>query len=175
MDKIFYDYSGGGVTFSGGECMLQIDFLDKALCECHKLGIRTAVDTAGNVPWKYFERIIPHTDIFLYDIKCISNELHIEGTGASNKRILDNLKRLSDTFSGDIIIRIPIIPTFNDDTEEVCKMADFLKNINYRNIDILPYHIMGNSKYDALGKESYVYPIPSEESINNIKNILKNK
>jgi pyruvate formate lyase activating enzyme len=173
MDKIFYDYSGGGVTFSGGECMLQIDFLEKLLCECHKLGINTAVDTAGNVPWEYFERIIPYTDIFLYDVKCISDDLHIKGTGVSNKRILDNLKRLSDSFEGDIIIRVPIIPTFNDDIEELEKMADFLKCINCKDIDILPYHVMGNGKYDALGKESCVYPTPSEESIENIKKILK--
>ena len=175
MDKIFYDYSGGGVTFSGGECMLQIDFLEKALYECQKLGIHTAVDAAGNVPWEYFERIIPYTNVFLYDVKCYSNDLHIEGTGGSNKRILDNLKRLSDTFEGDIIIRVPVIPTFNDDAEELEKMADLLQKINYKDIDILPYHVMGNNKYEALGKECHTYPTPSEESIENIKKILKNK
>ena len=153
--------------------MLQIDFLEKALYECQKLGIHTAVDTAGNVPWEYFERIIPYTNVFLYDVKCYSNDLHIEGTGGSNKRILDNLKRLSDTFEGDIIIRVPVIPTFNDDAEELEKMADLLQKINYKDIDILPYHVMGNNKYEALGKECHIYPTPSEESIENIKKILK--
>ena len=174
-DKIFYDFSGGGVTFSGGECMLQIEFLEKALNECHKLYINTAVDTAGNVPWEYFERIIPYTNMFLYDLKCVTEQRHIEGTGVSNKRILDNLKRLSESFDGDVIIRVPIIPTFNDDKEELEKMADFLKGMDYKDIDVLPYHVMGNSKYEALGRESIVYPIPSEDQIEEIKKILKNK
>ena len=95
-DKCFYENSGGGVTFSGGECMLQIDFLSEILRECKTEGIHTAVDTAGNVPFSYFERILPFTDLFLYDIKAISAEKHKEGTGADNARILENAKRLSE-------------------------------------------------------------------------------
>ena len=168
-DKIFYDVSGGGVTFSGGECMLQIDFLEQLLQKCYDKGISTAVDTAGNIPWEYFEKIIPYTNIFLYDVKCYSNELHIEGTGVSNKLILDNLQNLSNRFDGDIIIRIPIIPSYNDDNEELIKIADFLKNIKYKSLDILPYHVMGNSKYDALGREQVVYPVPDETYMDKIK------
>ena len=89
-DKTFYENSGGGATFSGGECMLQIGFLCEILKKCKENGIHTAVDTAGNVPWEYFEKILPYTDIFLYDVKAFSEDLHKRGTGVSNKLILEN-------------------------------------------------------------------------------------
>ena len=111
-DKDFYLSSGGGVTFSGGECMLQIDFLREILQKCKENGIHTAVDTAGSVPWEYFERILPYTDLYLYDVKCISEELHKDGTGAANTLILKNLKKLSKT-EKEIIVRAPVIPEFN--------------------------------------------------------------
>lgn len=95
-DKTFYETSGGGVTFSGGECMLQIDFLVEILKKCKENGIHTAVDTAGNVPWHYFEKIMSCTDLFLYDVKCFSEQLHKTGTGITNELILENLKKLSD-------------------------------------------------------------------------------
>ena len=174
-DKIFYNYSGGGVTFSGGECMLQIDFLESLLSKCRSLDIHTAVDTAGDVPWEYFERIIPYTNVFLYDVKCFSEDLHLKGTGVSNRRILENLKKLSDIFNGDLIIRIPLIPSFNDDLQEIEKIAEFLKNINYKKVDILPYHSMGNNKYAALGKENQTFCVPSEDLIKNIKRIIGTK
>lgn len=174
-DKIFYNYSGGGVTFSGGECMLQIDFLESLLRKCRFMDIHSAVDTAGDVPWEYFERIIPYTNVFLYDVKCFSEELHLKGTGVSNRRILENLKKLSDIFNGDLIIRIPLIPSFNDDLQEIEKIAEFLKNINYKKVDILPYHSMGNNKYAALGKENQTFCVPSEDLIKNIKRIIGTK
>ena len=98
-DKTFYDNSGGGVTFSGGECMLQIDFLEEILKECKKNGIHTAVDTAGHVPFEFFERIIPYTDLFLYDVKCFDSDKHRQYTGVENQLILKNLKRLLATRS----------------------------------------------------------------------------
>ena len=113
-DKGFYETSGGGVTFSGGECMLQIDFLCEILKKCKENSIHTAVDTAGNVPWEYFERIMPYTDLFLFDIKCISEDLHIAGTGVSNKRILENLEALSSILNVSLYIRVPVIGSFND-------------------------------------------------------------
>ena len=116
-DKAFYDNSGGGVTFSGGECMLQLDFLCEILEKCKSAGIHTAVDTAGNVPWKSFEKILPFTDLFLYDIKAFGAELHRKGTGVSNELILENLKNLSGR--ADIIVRIPVIGGYNDNDEEI--------------------------------------------------------
>ena len=163
-DKRFYDASGGGVTCSGGECMLQIDFLREFLAKCKESGIKTAVDTAGNVPWEYFERIIPHTDIFLYDVKCFSDGLHREGVGVSNERILSNLKKLASVFSGEIIIRIPLIPSFNDSTDELLKIKAFLDEINPAKIELMPYHKMGEHKYAAIGKTATTYEeLPSEK------------
>ena len=172
-DKVFYHSSKGGVTFSGGECMLQIDFLAGILKKCKELGIHTAVDTAGNLPWEYFEKIIPYTDLFLYDIKAVSEKLHTEGTGVSNKAILSNLKRLSDGFDGEIIIRIPIIPEFNANGEEVNKIADFLKNIKYKSVELLPCHGMSKHKYEALNMPFTSYPLPMQEDIEAYKKILK--
>lgn len=172
-DKVFYDSSNGGVTFSGGECMLQIDFLKEILKKCKHAGIQTAVDTAGNLPWEYFEKIIPYTDLFLYDIKAISEELHEEGTGVSNKTILSNLSRLSADYDGDIIIRIPIIPDFNANYEEINKIADFLNTIKYKSVELLPYHQMSEHKYEALNMLHTNYPLPKKEDIDAYKKILK--
>ena len=93
-DKTYYETSGGGVTFSGGECMLQIDFLEEILRKCKENGLRTAVDTAGHVPFEHFEKILPYTDCFLYDIKLFDREKHKKFVGTDNALILDNLKEL---------------------------------------------------------------------------------
>ena len=124
----FKPYFGdnGGVTFSGGECMLQIDFLCEILKKCKENGIHTAVDTAGNALWERFEKILPYTDLFLYDVKAFSEELHKEGTGVSNSLILENLKRLSGR--AEIIIRIPVIGGYNDNIDELTRIAEFLKD-----------------------------------------------
>ncbi len=170
-DKTFYDVSGGGVTFSGGECMLQIDFLYEVLKLCKENGIHTAVDTAGAIKWEFFEKILPYTDLFLYDMKAFSEEKHIEGTGVSNKLILENLTRLSQCFKGEIIVRIPVIEGFN--TDELPQMAEFLKPLNIKMADLLPYHKMGDHKYDALGMEYVTYSVPSKEDMEKFKEMFK--
>lgn len=161
-DKSFYDNSGGGVTFSGGECMLQPDFLCETLKKCKESGIHTAVDTAGNVPWKYFEKVMPYTDLFLYDIKCISEQRHIDGTGVSNKLLLENLKKLFEC-GVKIHIRVPVITGINDSVEEITKIKDFLDPYKPEKIELLPYHKMGEHKYDALGMTITYYDVPSKE------------
>ena len=173
LDLPFFNSSNGGVTFSGGECMLQMGFLKSLLFRCKELGIHTAVDTAGNVEWENFEEIIPYTDMFLYDVKCFSEELHKKGTGVSNKKILENLVKLSTAFTGDIIIRIPIIPEFNTDELELKKMSNFIKNIKYKKLELLPYHKLGENKCIALGRKERIYSIPSNEEIEKIKLIFK--
>ena len=165
-DKLFYETSNGGVTFSGGECMLQIDFLCAILKKCKENNIHTAVDTAGNVPWEYFEKILPYTDMFLYDVKAFSEDLHKQGTGVSNKLILENLLRLSGKC--DIIVRIPVIGGFNDDKAELRKIAEFLKKIKYIKKEPLPYHSMGEHKYDALGMVHERYSVPDVEEMRNL-------
>ena len=171
-DTAFYDNSGGGVTFSGGECMLQIDFLEEILKECKKNGIHTSVDTAGYVQFKYFERILRFTDLFLYDIKCFDSEKHKQYTGVGNESILENLKRLLTT-KKSVWIRIPIIPMVNDTEEELQKIKAFLEACQSpKKIELLPYHAMGEHKYIAIGKEAQIFTVPSEEKMMQLKKIF---
>ena len=163
-DRPYYDATGGGVTVSGGECMLHIDFLEAFLRLCHENGLRTAVDTAGNVPFSAFERILPHADLFLYDVKCFTEETHIAGTGASNRLILDNLRRLLKTRADSIIIRVPVVPGFNDNEEEIGKIAAFFRaHGRPAKIELLPYHRLGENKNAALGREGFTAEPPSKE------------
>ena len=174
-DKHFYNTSNGGVTFSGGECMLQIDFLTEILKLCKQANIHTAIDTAGNVPYDYFEKVIPYTDTFLYDIKCITESLHKKYTGVSNNQILSNLKRLSNSFKGKLVVRIPLIGGFNDTDREILKIRDFLSPLKILKIEILPYHKMGIHKYEALNMEYTEFETISQEKINYYNQILNKK
>lgn len=171
-DKAYYDNSGGGVTFSGGECMLQIDFLTEILKKCKENGIHTAVDTAGHIPFEHFERILPYTDLFLYDIKILDSEKHKKYVGVDNYLILDNLKKLFEN-NANIWIRIPVIENVNDSTEEMEKIKDFL-NQNGKNakIELLPYHSIGENKYYAIGRKSQNFSTPSKEKIEELKNVF---
>jgi len=168
-DKTFYDNSGGGVTFSGGECMLQIDFLEEILKECKKNSIHTAVDTAGHVPYERFEQILPYTDLFLYDVKCFDSDKHRQYTGVENQLILKNLKSLLAK-STPVWIRIPIIPTVNDTEEELQRIKEYLSSCGIpEKVELLPYHAMGEQKYAALGKEVQAFSVPSEEKMSQLK------
>ena len=171
-DKAFYDASGGGVTFSGGECMLQVDFLEEILRLCKENGIHTAVDTAGHVSFEAFERVLPYTDLFLYDVKCMDNEKHKKFIGVSNERILENLKRLLER-GACVLIRIPVIPSVNDSEAEMEAIAAFLRSAgNPQGVELLPYHRMGEHKYTALGKEAALFEVPSEEKMTALRKIF---
>jgi pyruvate formate lyase activating enzyme len=171
-DKTFYDNSGGGVTFSGGECMLQIDFLAELLKRCKENGIHTAVDTAGHVAFECFERILPYTDLFLYDIKCYDSEKHKKYTGVSNELLFSNLKKLLQT-DKTIWVRIPVIPTVNDTEEEMLTIKTFLSSCGIpEKVELLPYHAMGEHKYAAIGKEAQIFSVPSEEKMMRLKKIF---
>ena len=160
-DKVFYQ-SAGGVTVSGGECMLQYKSLESFLNGCHKSKIHTAVDTAGAVPWDHFEKVLPYTDLFLYDVKCISPHLHKQFTGMDNSIILLNLKRLKNA-RAQIHVRIPLIPGFNDNDDEMKKIADFLNGIMPKKIELLPYHTMGIGKAESIGKKPIRFKIPTSD------------
>ena len=123
-DKIFYETSGGGVTFSGGECLLQQDFLCEILEKCKAAGIHTAVDTAGHIHWNVFEKVLPYTDLFLYDMKAFDCNIHRKYTGVSNECILENLKKLFEA-GANIWIRIPVIPGVNDTVKEMQKIRKY--------------------------------------------------
>ena len=172
-DKAIYENSGGGVTFSGGECMLQIDFLEEVLKKCKEQGIHTAVDTAGHVPTEYFERILPHTDLFLYDIKCFDEEKHKKYTGVGNELILSNLKKLI-SLGAKIWIRIPVIPGVNDTLSEMKKIKSFIDSSGgVEKIELLPYHAMGEHKYSALGKEINKFTVPLDSTMETLRAVFK--
>lgn len=171
-DKIFYDNSGGGVTFSGGECMLQTDFLCEALKRCKENGIHTAVDTAGNVPWEYFETVFEYTDLFLYDIKLANAEKHKLYTGVDNKVILDNLRNLFKK-NANVFIRIPIIVGVNDTVEEMENIKRILEQGHPAKIELLPYHKMGEHKYDALNEKKYTFSVPDKAVTEKLNSVFR--
>ncbi len=151
-DREFYENSGGGVTVSGGECLMQAPFCRELLRQLKAEGIHTAVDTCGAVPWHHFEQVLPYTDIFLYDIKAYDEDVHIRCTGHSNAQILDNLRKL-DTLGKPVEIRIPYVPKYNAD--QMPKIAAFLQTLhNVTKVKVLAYHNYAGSKYVALGMQN---------------------
>lgn len=158
-DIPFYEESGGGVTFSGGEPMLQIDFLKELLFSSKQLDINTAVDTTGYTDFVNFEKIYALTDLFLYDLKLMNSEKHIEFTGVSNNIILKNLTLLSQ-MDNKIILRIPIIPSITDTEENIGDMLDYISSLkNIRGITLLPFHKTADSKYEKMKMENKVSQI----------------
>jgi pyruvate formate lyase activating enzyme len=152
-DFLFYLNSGGGVTLGGGEPTLQAVFVIQLLKRLKGLGIHTAMETCGYADWSVFEQMNPNLDLMLYDFKHIDSDIHMQHTGKSNARIIQNLKKLLKT-ELPVIIRIPVIPGFNDDEKTMQAMASFLSRQNGGNIervDLLPYHKLGVGKYAAMG------------------------
>jgi len=151
-DKEFYENSGGGVTLSGGECLMQPEFCTELLRKLKKNGIHTAVDTCGFISRESIDAVLPYTDIFLYDIKAYDEKIHIECTGYSNQKILENLVYI-DSCGKPIEIRIPYVPQYN--ATEIEKIAIFLKKLKHiTKVRILPYHKYAESKYASLCMEN---------------------
>ena len=171
-DKIFYETSGGGVTFSGGECLLYPDFLQEMLQRCKENGIHTAVDTAGHVPFAHFERVMPYTDLFLYDIKAMDAQTHRTYVGVDNALILQNLADLLQK-GAKVWIRIPLIAGVNDSEREMRAVADFLQaNGLPERVELLPYHALGESKAQALGREPRRFEAPEKAHVEYLKTLL---
>ncbi len=149
-DRAFYETSGGGVTLSGGEPLLQLDFAEAILSRCRQEGIHTAVETAANMPWEQLAHILPVTDLLMMDIKVMDSEKHRAVTGVPNARILENARRLGET-KIPLIVRTPIVPGVNDDEASVSAIAAFvaeLPNVVY--YELLRFHGMAESKYASL-------------------------
>ena len=158
-DTAFYDESRGGVTFSGGEPLLQRDFLLALLQACRARELHTVVDTSGFAAWDTIDQIRPCTDLFLYDLKLIDDERHRETTGATNQPILRNLQDLS-ALGHPIVIRIPLVPGLNDDEEAIRQMAEFIAALPNRHpIELLPYHHIAIDKYLRLGKTYRLFEV----------------
>jgi pyruvate formate lyase activating enzyme len=153
-DATFYKISGGGITLSGGEPLLQGDFTMALLAQCQAEGFHTAIDTCGHVKWRVINKVLPHVDLVLYDIKHISPPQHKRYTGASNRLILNNLRRLCGC-GIPVEIRMPIIPTINDAQKTIESTARFLGSLdNITAVRLLPYHRLAGSKYQSLGREN---------------------
>ncbi len=163
----------GGATFSGGECMLAPELLGELLSRCRAEGIRTAVDTAGNVPWERFEAVLPNADLFLYDLKHADDERHRAGTGVSNRLILENLARLLSLCPEKVIVRIPLIPGFNDDADSLRLIGRWLAaHPRPLAVEPLPYHKLGEHKAEALGKRPFTAEPPTAQRLDEMKKIL---
>jgi len=172
----FYDESGGGVSLSGGEPLLQPDFSHSLLKACKELRIHTAVDTCGHVNTDVLLKISKHVDLFLYDLKVINDEKHTRFTGVSNKLILENLKKLSRD-GQKIVVRFPLVPGVNDDEKDILELGEFVSSLNnVKELSILPYHKAGVEKSRRLGRPAdsfFVNHTPLAETLREIEEELK--
>lgn len=174
-DFVFYQQSGGGVTFSGGEPLMQPEFLQELLRLAKKYNLHTVVDTSGYARFELFLRILPLVDLFLYDLKIIDGARHRRFTGKDNQLILENLKKLV-ALTDNVIIRIPIIPSINDDEKSLKEMIEFIASLGrIKAIELLPYHTLGKDKYGRLGRDYQLVDLkkPSSEEMNRIADYFK--
>jgi pyruvate formate lyase activating enzyme len=174
-DRPFYEQSGGGVTFSGGECLWQPEYLLEVLKKCKAEGIHTAVDTTGYVNRRFLEPTIPFTDLYLYDIKQMNSELHRQLTGVSNDLILENARFLAQA-GAKLQIRIPVIPLFNDDEASFEAAGKFILELGdaVEVVQLLPYHNLGVVKWARLGRATPVFEAdpPSDDLMQARKSLL---
>jgi pyruvate formate lyase activating enzyme len=174
-DGPFYDQSGGGVTFSGGEPLFQVDFLRTLLQACKRHEIHTALDTCGFAPFETFESLRSWVDLFLFDLKHMDDAIHYELTGVSNRLILDNLQGLS-RLGHTIYLRVPLIPGANDDDNHLRLLARFVSGLpNLERVSLLPYHAGGLEKSTRLNKTvqtAALLPIP-ESRLSEIKTLFQ--
>jgi len=188
-DKPFYDNSGGGVTLSGGEPLLQLEFSCSILKACRKEGISTAVETSGHARWQDIAGLLPLLDLVMMDLKHMDPEKHRWGTGVSNKLILANARRLVET-DKPIIFRVLVIPTVNDTTAEIKAIANFVDSLLCRRVEnspgggipsqgisleLLAYHPLAGDKYRSLGKENQAKSLEplSQKKIREFQNMVK--
>jgi pyruvate formate lyase activating enzyme len=162
-DRIFYDDSGGGVTFSGGEPLMQPVFLLAALEACRSEGIHTAVDTCGFAHPGDLLSVAQQTDLFLYDLKIVNDRLHQQWTGISNSVILDNLRALG-RIEANIWLRVPIFPGFNDAHSDLVAAARFAAMVpGVQQVNLLPYHRLGRHKGNGQDPDEGRHEVPAPE------------
>ena len=159
-DRPYYRRSGGGVTLSGGESLWQPDFAEALLTACHQSGINTAIETTGFAEQAVIERLLPHLDLVLMDIKHTDSRKHEEFTTRPNEKILQNARFIAQ-HARQLIVRVPVIPGFNDTEREIGDIAAFAATLpRVREMHLLPYHRMGRDKYDGLGRPYLMGDIP---------------
>ncbi|QIB70224.1 glycyl-radical enzyme activating protein [Aminipila butyrica] len=174
-DSIYYRRSGGGITLSGGEVLAQPGFAKAILEACNTAGINTAIETSGFASFETIEPLIPFVNLILYDVKHVSDEKHRIFTGQSNSLILSNLAKLSDK-NIPLIARIPVIPTFNHTAEEIEAISCYVANLKgVKEIHLLPYHRLGESKYQGLERDyefNSIEPL-SQEDMSKLLEVVK--
>ena len=165
-DRDYYRRSGGGLTLSGGEALLQPEFATGLLKACKDFGINTAIETTAIAKWETIEKYLPYLDYVLLDIKHMDSAKHKEFTTQPNERILENAKKIAQSGMVDLTIRVPVIPTFNHTSEEICDIARFAQSLDgVKKLHLLPYHRLGMGKYEGLGREylmGNIEPMPNE-------------
>ncbi len=175
QDMPYYMRSGGGMTLSGGEMLRQSEFSLALLMAAKAAGINTAVETAGFSAYEKIEKLLPYIDTVLMDIKHTDSEKHKEFTTQPNELILENAKKIAEN-AKKLIIRVPVIPTFNDTEEEIASIAKFaasLKGVD--EINLLPYHQFGRDKYDGLGRPYLMgdIPTPTDAHMQKLKSVAE--
>ena len=174
-DLPYYRRSGGGVTLSGGEMLCQSEFAKELLIACRENGLSTAVESTSLAPFTVIKELLPYIDIYLMDIKHMNSEKHKEFTGRPNELILENAKRIAD-FGTNLIIRTPVIPTFNDTDEEIREISRFARSLNgVKEHHLLPYHRLGQDKYAALSRSYALAGIepPSKEKMQHLLSVAE--
>lgn len=175
-EKPFYVRSGGGVTVSGGECLYQSENVAELLKRCKEIEIGTAVDTTGFIQYDRIKEVLPYTDLFLYDIKHMNSDKHKEATDVPNELILENARKIAAD-GGRFHIRVPLVPNYNTDDENILAVRDFLLEIkdSIDLIQLLPYHNYGNVKYDRLSvaPPEFDTHAPDEELIEHVTKIFE--
>jgi pyruvate formate lyase activating enzyme len=175
-DRVYYDESGGGVTLSGGEPMMQFEFSEELLTQCNKRNIHTALDTCGISSKENFEKILDKVDLFLYDLKLIDEAASKKYTGVGSRIVLENLRFIAER-GKHIHIRFPLITGITDTTENIEAMKSYLLAIpGIKRMDILPFHNIAKSKYHRFHKEYFLYntPEPTKEQVKSIKKTFEN-
>lgn len=171
-DRPFYEESGGGVTFSGGEPLMQADALEELLRVCRDQGLHTAVDTSGFAPREQLERILGTTDLFLYDLKNMDPDLHAKYTGVDNRLILENADFLLES-GAEVIFRIPVVPGINTSPEEVDRMVAFIdgRKDRLKEVHLLPYHRIAGNKYLRLRMQQQLQDVkePDDAFVQQLK------
>lgn len=163
-DDIFYFHSGGGVTISGGEPLVQAAFVKEILVGCRERGMHTAIETSGYAAWNRLEEVLPFLDTVIVDIKIMDSARHKEFTGQSNELILENIRKIDESeFPLELFIRVPLIPGINDSEEDLLATAEFCKGLRkFKELHILPYHRLGVESYRLLNRE---YPLDDLQSL----------
>ena len=173
-DRAYYRRSGGGLTLSGGESLCQPEFARDLLRAAKEAGITTAMESMACAKWEVIEDILPYLDQYLMDIKHINPEKHKEFTGRSNELMLENARKVAASGMTELSIRVPVIPTFNDTPEEIRDIARFADKLpGVKRIHLLPYHRLGQDKYDGLGREYLMKDIlpPTNEHMEMLKRV----